>query len=106
MNILNVTFFNNTAHSVTTKNVAKPAWDDTIGGGNIFITDNSSLWLNNTVRIENCLIAGGVATKGGGIYLIQRVFPSVSLNHPSEVSTVVTLHILNTVEPLLKDSPN
>ena len=96
VNILNVTFFNNTAHNVTTLNVTKPLWDDTIGGGNIFITDEGGLWLNNTVRIENCLIEGGVATKGGGIYQIQRIFPSGTSSPPSEVSTVETIYISNT----------
>ena len=95
VNIMNVTFFNNTAQYVTTIN-AKPFWDDNIGGGNILITDNGTLWLNNTVRIENSLIEGGVATKGGGIYLFQSVFPSGSSSLPSEIYTEEALHISNT----------
>ena len=46
---------------------------DTLSGGNIWIMQHS-YWLRSTVRIENCLIKGGIAEMGGGISLSQRVY--------------------------------
>ena len=96
VNILNVTFLNNTAHIVTTIDIAKPLLTYRFGGGNIFITDDGGQWRNNTVRIENSLIEGGVAPYGGGIYLLQRAIPTGSWSPPPEISRVETLHISNT----------
>ena len=63
INITNVTFLNNKVYGA----------DVRTRGGNIFIDDISGKWLNNSVRIHDCFIEGGVASSGGGISLMQMV---------------------------------
>ena len=43
-------------------------------GGNIAIVHVGGQWLQNTVRIENSLIKGGMAGTGGGISLMQHIY--------------------------------
>ena len=84
INITNVTFLNNKVYGtgVLTK------------GGNIFIEDISGKWLNNSVRIHDCLIEGGVASSGGGISLMQVVKHAISSQQ--ETTEMEGLFISNT----------
>ena len=69
VNITNVTFLKNTVSTLPYEvNGAKV-------GGNIHIENISRQWFNNTVKIHSCLIEGGVARVGGGIY------SSIANNH-------------------------
>ena len=61
VDITNVTFLNNTVSTVSYGVNEKETFTM---GGNINIAGE---WLNNSVRIHNCLIEGGVAQMGGGI---------------------------------------
>ena len=70
VNITNVTFFNNTASTFSYRVNGTELF--TLGG-NIFINDGAGQWLNNSVRIQSCLIEGGVAQMGGGIYVLNNV---------------------------------
>ena len=83
MNITNVTFLNNTV-SIP---VAIDRRELPIGGGNIFLQDNTAgQWINNSVRIHNCQIEGGVAVSGGGILLIHVVKYAVSCQASNEMN--------------------
>ena len=67
VNITNVTFCNNTV-GIFPLSMHSPT-----KGGNIFIEDNSGHWVNS-VRIHSCVIKGGVAGSGGGIYRTQTIY--------------------------------
>ena len=83
VNITNVTFLNNTV-SIP---VAIDRRELPIGGGNIYIQDNTAgQWINNSVRIHNCQIEGGVAVSGGGILLIHVVKYAVSCQTSNEMN--------------------
>ena len=69
--ITNGTFLNNNVSTVD-------GVETSTKGGNIYIEDSTGQWLNNLVRIHNCLIKGGVARSGGGILFVQFVKFAVS----------------------------
>ena len=72
--ITNVTFLNNTVSTVPYEvNGAEVLTQ----GGNIYILDINGHWFNNSVRIHNCLIEGGIAMSGGGIYSSTLITNSV-----------------------------
>jgi len=89
VNIVDVAFLNNGA----TKMV-EDTEESLGGGGNIRIMDIGGQWLNNTVRIENCRIQGGMAALGGGIYVTQLINSAGSTWN--EIPTVEVLFISNT----------
>ena len=91
VNIEDVTFLNNTV-----PNLAKPVNLTVRGGGNIMIRDSGGQWFNNTVRITNCLIEGGVALDGGGILLSQWVISTGSSAEFTAIPTTDVLFISNT----------
>ena len=64
VNITNVTFLNNKA--ITVSYGVNETEISTVGG-NICIDDSAGQWPNNSIRIQNSLIEGGVAQMGGGI---------------------------------------
>ena len=66
VDITNVTFFNNKANTVS---YGVNETETSTTGGNICIDDGAGQWFNNSVRIQNSLIEGGVAQMGGGIYV-------------------------------------
>ena len=76
VNITNVTFLNNT---VSTVSYGLNGAETFTAGGNIHIANNAGKWVNNSVRLQSCLIEGGVAQMGGGIsvnifvYYQQRI---------------------------------
>ena len=53
-------------------------------------------WFNDTVRITNCLIEGGVASDGGGILLSQWVISTGSSAEFTAIPTTDVLFISNT----------
>ena len=82
VNITNVTFLNNTV-SIP---VAFDRSDLPIGGGNIFIQDDTAgKWLKNSIRIHNCQIEGGMAVSGGGILQIHVVKHAISSQEENEI---------------------
>ena len=91
VNIADVTFLNNTV-----SNLAKPVNLTVRGGGNIWIGDRGGQWLNNTVRVTNCLIEGGVAWDGGGIFLSQSVISTGPSTEYTAKPTMDVLFISNT----------
>ena len=82
VNITNVTFLNN---NVSTVPVLVGGRAISTKGGNIYIEDSIGQWLNNSVRIHNCLIKGGVAGSGGGILFVQTVEIAVSWQKSTEM---------------------
>ena len=76
VNITNVTFLNNT---VSTVPYGVNGAELLTRGGNICIDDSAGQWFNNSVRIQNCLIEGGVAETGGGIYVSNVVYYQKSI---------------------------
>jgi len=75
VNITNVTFLNNNVNTLQVSLDGLPMFTK---GGNIFIENRSGQWLNNSVRIHSCLVKGGVAFSGGGIWLTESVRHPVS----------------------------
>ena len=82
VNITNATFLNN---NVSTVPVLVGGRAISTKGGNIYIEDSIGQWLNNSVRIHNCLIKGGVAGSGGGILFLQTVKIAVSWQKSTEM---------------------
>ena len=76
VNITNVTFLNNTVSSVP---YGVNGAELLTTGGNICIDDSAGQWLNNSVRIQSCLIEGGVAQTGGGICVNNVVYYQKSI---------------------------
>ena len=82
VNITDVTFLNN---NVSTVPVLVNGMAISTKGGNIYIADWNGQLLNNSVRIHNCLIKGGVAGSGGGIFFMQTVQIAVSWQNSTEM---------------------
>ena len=76
--ITNGTFLNNDVSTVDGVEISTK-------GGNIYIEDSTGQWLNNSVRIHNSLIKGGVAASGGGILFVQFVKFAVSWQNSTKV---------------------
>ena len=88
VNITNVTFLNNT---VSTVSYGVNGTENLTTGGNIYIDGIAGQMLKISVSIKNCLIEGGVAQMGGGIYVNNVVYSQQSL----EISISNTHFICN-----------
>ena len=87
MDIKNVTFVNNKLNKFPFSNNDQELLPTE--GGNIYIHDISGQWLNNSVRIHSCLIKGGVAILGGGVYLTQTIKYPGSLQKSTELESLL-----------------
>ena len=76
VDITNVTFINNTVSTVPYEVNGAETFTT---GGNICIDDSAGQWPNNSVRIQNCLIEGGLAEMGGGIHVNNVVWCQKSI---------------------------
>ena len=74
--IRNVSFLNNTVSTLPYAADAYGAANFT-QGGNIYIYDINGQWFNNSVKIHSCLVEGGIAMSGGGIYSTTQIINSV-----------------------------
>ena len=84
--ITNVTFLNNKVSNVL---VSQDGKEFPAGGGNIYIDDINGQGLNSLVRIDKCLIEGGVARSGGGIWLNHLVTSANFRQQSTEVKGVL-----------------
>ena len=87
VDIKNVTFVNNKLNKFPFSNNDQELLPTE--GGNIYIHDISGQWLNNSVRIHSCLIKGGVAILGGGVYLTQTIKYPGSLQKSTELESLL-----------------
>ena len=87
VDIKNVTFVNNKVGTFPFLNDDQELLPTE--GGNIYIQDISGQWLNNSVRIHSCLIKGGVAILGGGVYLTQTIKYPGSLQKSTKIESLL-----------------